>query len=447
MHVVLKDLDPNPFRDFTIDPIDPDKVRELQESITQDGFWGGVVCRRGPKRRIQIGAGHHRVEAAMASGMRTADLFVADHLTDQAMVRVYTRENQLQRGNSGAALAGSVAAAVRVLAKIVLGGGTPDFRGTSISLPELRAHIAKREGLGSESIIALLGDVLNRNVIDQQLANLKSSGDYARIIAKVKEELEEENRVALKELAEAERKREEAERRAQEAETARKAAAAKAKAAREEAAREQAEAERRRAEAEAKLAKKREAEAEAALAKYTALRETRDLATAAASKSAERAVTFALNDVSRHLTVPSHIEVFRELVTGEALRDTLPVKSHGALAQRVVAHAKALGVKELTGAFIRDHLMDLVLNAKRGAYLMTQDQLRELRAGSLRRRVEDAEDDFARGCHLMTASGAQLRDLERDWPRKEGAFPISAEFRTAIRTAKQIIDQLARRFL
>jgi ParB-like chromosome segregation protein Spo0J len=74
--VELRKLKPNPLRDF----------------IAEDGFWGGVVCRLLDDGTIQIGAGHHRVAAAIGAGIGTVDLFVPRDMDDAAIVRVYARE-------------------------------------------------------------------------------------------------------------------------------------------------------------------------------------------------------------------------------------------------------------------------------------------------------------------------------------------------------------------
>src|SRR5262245_10410060 len=121
MRVDLTKLEPNPMRDFMIDPIDQEVVEKLRESIEEDGFWGGVVCRK-IGDRIEIGAGHHRVRAAVAAGIRWADVYVDESFDEFDMWRVYTRENATQRGNSGTAMAGSVASALRLVAKALFLG-------------------------------------------------------------------------------------------------------------------------------------------------------------------------------------------------------------------------------------------------------------------------------------------------------------------------------------
>lgn len=212
MRVELKNLQPNPMRDFTIDPIDDDRVKELAASIKEDGFWGGVVCRRTKNNGVQIAAGHHRVNAAIKAGIREADVFTGD-LDDASMIRIYARENALQRGNTGTALAGSVAAAIRFLMK-------GSFTG---QLAEIRQLV---DGIGWTTVLELLEGVpgINQNTVKQQLANLKSSGDYARIIREVQEQIEKENQEALKELERAEREKARAEEEQRRAEAAQKEA-------------------------------------------------------------------------------------------------------------------------------------------------------------------------------------------------------------------------------
>jgi hypothetical protein len=67
-------------------------------------------------RRFQIGAGHHRVAAALEAGVTHADVFVAAEMDDATMIRVYARENTTQRGSTSTAMTGTVAAALRYVA-------------------------------------------------------------------------------------------------------------------------------------------------------------------------------------------------------------------------------------------------------------------------------------------------------------------------------------------
>src|SRR6516165_542245 len=105
MKVNLRLAEPNPFRDFKVDPIDPENVDALVKSMQEDDFWGGIVGRRKPGQRsvIQIIAGWHRLKAALKAGHEVADIFLGE-FDDAAVVRVYARENATQRGNTATAL-------------------------------------------------------------------------------------------------------------------------------------------------------------------------------------------------------------------------------------------------------------------------------------------------------------------------------------------------------
>ena len=190
MRVDLRTLQNNPMRDFTVDPIDCEAVEKLRQSIRSHGFWGGIVCRRLSNGTVQIGAGHHRVEAALAEGIIEADVAVYDDRDDAWMVQVYVGENATQRGNNSTAEAGSVAAAIRCLGKVIIVGGCQQLL-TSSELPELRGNLTSKRGLGESTIEEFLVNVpgIQKRTLREHLANLKASGDYARIVKTVADEV------------------------------------------------------------------------------------------------------------------------------------------------------------------------------------------------------------------------------------------------------------------
>lgn len=96
---------PNPFRDFSLHPIDPVQVDRLKASIGADGFWASVVARK-VGDNYQIAFGHHRIEAAKLRELSTVPIEVRA-LTDWQMARMLASENATQRGSSIAALPGS----------------------------------------------------------------------------------------------------------------------------------------------------------------------------------------------------------------------------------------------------------------------------------------------------------------------------------------------------
>jgi hypothetical protein len=195
MRVDLRALQPNPLRDFAVDPIDPAQVDILTQSINTDGFWGGVACRQLSDGTLQIAAGHHQVHAALAAGITEADVFVAEAMGDAAMVRTYVRENATARGMTSTAQAGMVASTIRLLAKAILTGHVSRILETSPKAEEvLRGQLASDKGLGEHILVQFLQGIprMTQHIIRGHLGNLKASGDYARILREVQEELARE---------------------------------------------------------------------------------------------------------------------------------------------------------------------------------------------------------------------------------------------------------------
>jgi hypothetical protein len=93
-----------------------------------------------------------------------------------------------QRGNTGTALAGSIASAIRFLAKDVLTGGecvSGEISRHSVEIAQGFIMRSPERAIGRDLIeefckaMKLKG--VTENIIKQQFANLKASGDYARI--------------------------------------------------------------------------------------------------------------------------------------------------------------------------------------------------------------------------------------------------------------------------
>ena len=82
MKIKLKDIQPNPFRDFSIDPINPDAVAKLKQSIDDHEFWNGLLVRKFGKR-YQLVFGHHRLEAAKQAGIEEIEVPTVDWSDDQ----------------------------------------------------------------------------------------------------------------------------------------------------------------------------------------------------------------------------------------------------------------------------------------------------------------------------------------------------------------------------
>lgn len=427
--VDLRKLKPNPLRDQRVDPIDPGKVEELRKSILEDGFWGGIVCRETPDG-IEIGAGHHRVQAAIAAGVTTADVHVRE-LNDADMVRVYARENATQRGEHATAQCGSVAAAVRLLARGLLTTGCLlNSTDTPHSLDILRGQLASDKGLGRDAVVKALDGVpgITPSAVQQQLANLKSSGAYARIIDEVAGAIEARNRAAVKAAEKAERERAAAEKRRKQAEAERDATKEQAK--------------RKRAAGVAKAAEQDERRARAEAAKHAAAKKEAEAARSAAEAAKKHERTFDFEGVAQHLKNPHQVDVFRTCVTGPALREALPVDNQEALAEQLVKTADEQG-RELTGAFIRQEISGLVLGARSDARHADNLRKEHLRQQDAQFRAQEAIDGFVRSVGAVKAAGYRLTDILAKWPNGCPYPRLTQTFRDAIKSAAEVVNQLA----
>jgi hypothetical protein len=204
MRVRLRDLQPNPYRDYKIDPIDKDHVEKLAESIKEHGFWRGIAARK-VNGIIQLAMGHHRIEAAMLVGIEEEEIYIGNY-NDAQMVRIYAEENATQRGEHiAAAQSGSVAGAIRYLAKEILQCNRP-FNIKGPQQEQKKALLSVKKGIGIDVISKFLHDVpgINKSMISNELANLKESGEYTRILQEVQQEIKESG--ASKETIETARK-------------------------------------------------------------------------------------------------------------------------------------------------------------------------------------------------------------------------------------------------
>ena len=333
MKLQLKLLKPNPFRDLKIDPIDQDARAMLRQSIKEHTFWSGTVARKNGSGSYEVAAGWTRILAAMDEKIEEAEICVVKY-DDQQMIRAYITENATQRGNSGTAVAGAVATAIMQIARSLISNeeylaGIPATSAKAIEVA--RGNLMNGRGVGHELVEAFLHDIpgVNKNLIKEQLAALKSSGHYERLMTEIATEAEITYGDEAVEVAELEK----------EAETA---PTVKAKEA-----------------VERKLNKKR----------LHVARKTK--------KNVEKAkVTFDYDGVAKHLKNPYQIKAFRTVVTSAAVRGVLPFENQGALAKEIAREAAASN-QELSGEYIRAMIGIKVGDAKFKATTATNKQLEE----------------------------------------------------------------------
>ena len=115
MILKLKSILPNPFRDLKTNPLIEAKIEELVGSINLTGFWDNVVVRKNADGSYELAYGHHRLAAAIRTGLIEAD-FIVKNLDDATMIQIMDNENRDTYGSTPASLIESVKAIVKALA-------------------------------------------------------------------------------------------------------------------------------------------------------------------------------------------------------------------------------------------------------------------------------------------------------------------------------------------
>jgi regulator of protease activity HflC (stomatin/prohibitin superfamily) len=459
MRVELAKLKPNPYRDFLIDPVDGEMSKHLIASIHESGFWGGSSLRQNEKGEFEIACGHTRIYAAIDAGITHADLHVRKYNAEQ-MIRMYATENATQRNGekSGLAMAGAVASAVRYLLKGILKGDEHVRKifltsegGSERGLDTIKGQIASEKGLGYDCVLRFFEGIpsMNIGIVKYQLGNLKASGEYARIVKEVNDEIAQEQAEERAELerreAEAKAARKTAEEARKRAIEAKKRAAAKAadKAAKEAAAKAAKEAEARAIEAEEK-----QAEAEAQVDEN--VKKTRDASEKAVENSGKRKITFDLKGVGKYLKSEHQLRVFRTVVERENIKRHIPVSAQEKLAALLVKYANQHNKGELTGTFIERYLTEIVKNTanlRKGGDLdleLTPEVLTAIEYENAQHRFTKLSHHFCRNWAGVITDANDMIKLKDQYPDLN--FTITKELRMAVRFATTTIDNLIEKF-
>lgn len=116
MKVSLKDILPNPYRIFNLNPINELKVAKLLESIEETGLWK-IIVRPSPasEGKYELAFGHHRFEAAKRAGLKEAE-FDVQELTNEQMIMMLARDNDEVYNSSVLSIIETVASTVKGLA-------------------------------------------------------------------------------------------------------------------------------------------------------------------------------------------------------------------------------------------------------------------------------------------------------------------------------------------
>lgn len=111
--ILISKIKPNPWRDLKCNPLVPERIEAIAESIDTTSFWVGVYGREVEGGFVELAFGHHRLESAKESGLKEIPIEI-EKFTDGEMLMWMARENV--RGERPIMLE-AITAAVRALAE------------------------------------------------------------------------------------------------------------------------------------------------------------------------------------------------------------------------------------------------------------------------------------------------------------------------------------------
>lgn len=196
-NIPLDQIEPNPWRDLKLYPLDAEHIADLRASINDHGFFTSVKGRR-RGGKVEIACGHARLAAARKAKLETLPVFI-DDMDDDAMLRLMTDENATQSGSNPGAIMNEVAAVTRRLIEGILTSGTivPDVARafeSKLAIDSARGKVRNGNAhmaLGQGVIRAYLGDGNSSSArrgerqVREAISALKESGRYDDIIDEV----------------------------------------------------------------------------------------------------------------------------------------------------------------------------------------------------------------------------------------------------------------------
>ena len=183
MKIKISDIEPNPYRDYDKDPIDPERIKGLVDSYKRGGDWGGIPVRVHPtkKGKYQIGCGHHRLFAMKKIGIEEIEAAVMDY-SDIEMLRTMIVENAVHKPSPKKSRH-EIGMAHEELSRILgLYDSWSEFnaaRSCSVSFPTIKtAHgfsALKKQGVGRKTLREFIGPCVSDFLLTEVVAAIKAS--------------------------------------------------------------------------------------------------------------------------------------------------------------------------------------------------------------------------------------------------------------------------------
>lgn len=204
--VKVKDLKPNPFRNIEQYPISQEKVKRLEASIKETGFWPNILCRK-RDGNFEIAYGHHRLVAIKNLFSPDKEISViVQNLSDEMMIKIMGNENDEGYNCMPSVIDDTVKSAKSFLeknqdvARKVLSSERSEFKRVRLGAP----MIAKF--LGENWKVARVEESLSRlNMIEEGIVDSKalyefptvaSAMNFARVVKENKVGLDKQKAIA-----------------------------------------------------------------------------------------------------------------------------------------------------------------------------------------------------------------------------------------------------------
>ena len=486
-NIEISTIAANPYRNFSIYPMDKSQVTSLASSFDEVGDFGVLPVRRAAYHHddgseYELAAGHHRLAAMREMGVTHVDVKVEDY-DDDDMVKVMALENAKQKGDNMPALLDSMSGICQRVAYILLVSDSADDLAQICATWELsqkqfdtsKGLLMAGKGIGHDLVAKYAPNTFTgQRAIAILLTTLSDTGQMTKILDAVtadvnaEREAELEIEAAREEAAEKARRKAaveekaaakmlaEANARAKEAEAARVIANKLAdKAAKQKAKVDALRIERERKEAEANaraMAKLRERAAaveakrrEEADAKAAARKAQMEQAAAASAAFKEKA-RGVHPDVIAMLPKSSHLEAFRAYVAGKP--EAFPTAKQPALVERIKKLAAELE-EPITAAMIQDVLHTEYTKVNAFFLGVEKDKISQRERKEYSFAVDNAVKDFVRSIRTLRSTGDRMSSIMEDPRKEERAFRElgnNVELRVAIGEGLKIFTRLEEQF-
>lgn len=186
--IKLADIKDNPYRDPDVYAYDGDKIAMLKESVIDTSFWENLLARRTKDGEVQLGFGHHRLQALkelfaeghMEFGEIKLNVRPESQLSDERMLKIFVQENRDDWGESPSNMCMSILQLQVHLEKLLAASkDKDDFLKKVGDIGNLKVDDRsftrmQNNGVGASTIAQFLGDTWSRQTIQDALQVLEN---------------------------------------------------------------------------------------------------------------------------------------------------------------------------------------------------------------------------------------------------------------------------------